>query len=43
MKLRQRTAGDISEGTKTLSNSKVKFKKKLKITITYKTLKISFI
>ena len=33
IKLRQRTAGAIKEGTKTLSNSKVKFKKKIKSTI----------
>ena len=32
MKLRQRTAGAISEAAKT-SNSKVKFKKKIKSTI----------
>ena len=33
IKLRQRTAVAISEAAKTLSNTKVKFKKKLKSTI----------
>ena len=38
MKLRQRTTGAISKGPRTLSNSKVKFKEKLKSTIKHRKL-----